>query len=321
MPYLMVVIALFVGVCLIKPPVGWLVQGIHNLIYGLFGPAAIAIPVLLIITALFWRRDVVKRAIGTKLLMGFVCLLWISVLCAAANVPETLNIGDIWNNGINLVGGGIIGSYLGWLLIKMMGVGLTVFISIALLILFIMFLFGTTPYDLFLTIRYRMIRNAERRREEAEELLKRAEQQSAQERARRAYEQQEREAAAKRERAREEKKRNLINEDITIDDMPTENTCDQDVIYIEDDDYSDDGGIIVADMTDPSSDSDYCAIDPGAFDDALRGRESASDPSSAPDYVEIISDEARESIKAEKVDSPLKRPDDLDEILSADDDD
>ena len=317
MPYVIGVIALFIGVCLIKPPVGWLVNGIHMLLYGLFGPAAISIPLLLIIIAFFWRKDVVKRATGAKFFFSTVCLLLISVLCAAANVPESLKIGELWTRGIDLVGGGVIGSYLGWLLVKLMGVGLTVFIAIALIILFVMFIFGTTPYDLFLTIRYRMIRNAERRRAESEELLKRAEQQSAQERARRAYEQQEREAAAKRERAREEKKRNIINEDVTIDDMPSENINNysaSDVIYIEDDDYSADGGIIVADMSKP--DSDYCSIDPNAFDDALRSRESASDASSAPDYVEIISDEARESIKAEKVDSPLKRPEDLDEILS-----
>ncbi|MBR4293210.1 MAG: DNA translocase FtsK, partial [Clostridia bacterium] len=290
------------------------------LLYGLFGPAAISIPLLLIIIAFFWRKDVVKRATGAKFFFSTVCLLLISVLCAAANVPESLKIGELWTRGIDLVGGGVIGSYLGWLLVKQMGVGLTVFIAIALVILFVMFIFGTTPYDLFLTIRYRIIRNAERRRAESEELLKRAEQQSAQERARRAYEQQEREAAAKRERAREEKKRNIINEDVTIDDMPSENTNNysaSDVIYIEDDDYSADGGIIVADMSKP--DSDYCSIDPNAFDDALRGRESASDASSAPDYVEIISDEVKESIKAEKVDSPLKRPDDLDEILSDED--
>ncbi len=320
MPYVIGVVALFIGVCLIKPPVGWLVKGIHMLLYGLFGPASISIPMLLIIIAFFWRKDVVKRATGAKFFFSTVCLLLISVLCAAANVPESLKIGELWTRGIDLVGGGVIGSYLGWLLVKLMGVGLTVFIAIALVILFVMFIFGTTPYDLFLTIRYRMIRNAERRRAESEELLKRAEQQSAQERARRAYEQQEREAAAKRERAREEKKRNIINEDVTIDDMPSENINDysaSDVIYIEDDDYSADGGIIVADMSKP--DSDYCSIDPNAFDDALRGRESASDASSAPDYVEIISDEVKESIKAEKVDSPLKRPDDLDEILSDED--
>lgn len=131
----------------------------------LFGGAIWAIPLLLVLAAVFWRRDwengdlVAKGFFNGIVFLSFDTLLYDIVACWA---KETLLSGaEIWAGKAGAVGGGVVGNFLGSGMVKLIGKIATPILLILLLILFGIFLFGITPAEALIAIRraYRKQKN------------------------------------------------------------------------------------------------------------------------------------------------------------------
>ena len=155
-PYILGFAALFLAVCFIKPTLMGLVgAGIQTLFFGLFSGGAVAVPFFILICALFWKRDIAERSMRYRVIFSGVCLLFISVLVFVFTRKNDLySAQDFWNNGQSFIGGGVIGGSLGWVLIKAVGSVGSVIISIAMLVIFGLFLVGLTPHSVWIFCAY-----------------------------------------------------------------------------------------------------------------------------------------------------------------------
>ncbi len=167
MPYILALLALFLFICyFISDSTGFVGVFLKNAMFGLFSSAAWAVPFLLVNIAVYWKRDVASGSLGYKFGFSFATLTFISVLVHAFVsdkgdfVRETFNIVILFENGCEKVGGGMIGGFFGNILLRGFGFAGTLIFSIALVLLFAVFLFGMTPHTLavYLTEAFRELR-------------------------------------------------------------------------------------------------------------------------------------------------------------------
>lgn len=168
-PPILVLLALFLVVCYVVPDnTGFLGSFLSKFLYGLFSSAAYTIPVFIIIIAAFWKQDYEEYKIHTKLIFAGVCLL--SVACMSqSGGPETFNISELWNAGLQRQGGGLIGGLVGQALIKCIGRPYMLVVTITLLIIFALFMLGLTPHAVRIWIAYKLYEQKERLRAERAE--------------------------------------------------------------------------------------------------------------------------------------------------------
>ena len=248
-PYIVAVLALFLLVCFIANAIcnpgnelsggsesehtlGIVGFWICQVMFGLFGPAAYVIPIILACFVIFWKK---YNDRGSVTLNAVIAVLTSIVLSALFHVfmhitdgAEGLvsNVGELFSEGAASEGGGVIGGLLAFALSAVVNVGGTVFVLIAVLIPMATFLVGTTPVAVVSAIAAKVKAanekkaeiKAERKKEEAIEEKERREEERAEraamreeERARRAEEreearrQREEERAAEKERAERER--------------------------------------------------------------------------------------------------------------------
>lgn len=137
-------VGLLLGIAaLFKGSEGW--QSFHNYILGAFGIVSLIVPVGIIYSSyLIGKRD--GKAAGKIASMSF----WTLIICSAVQVffgrivPEN-GLGDfiskVFNAGADYSGGGIIGSFLSYLLLNWLGKGGA--IVVMLLTIFVMLLITT----------------------------------------------------------------------------------------------------------------------------------------------------------------------------------
>lgn len=156
MPYILSCLALFVTVCfLFTGATGIVGKGLRTLMYGLFSAGAVTVPLLILNSAIFWRRDFEKRAFKYRIIFTAVCLIFISVLIHIfTSGGEVLKLGVLWENGLVWKGGGAVGGFLGALLLKGIGTAGALIVSISMLLIFGLYLFGLTPYSAVVFIVY-----------------------------------------------------------------------------------------------------------------------------------------------------------------------
>lgn len=165
-PYILIVVALLLIMCYVTNAfcnpdnyldggsegdhaLGYVGYYVCEIILGIFGPAAYAIPLFLLNLALFWRNYVENKKTVTKVVLT-VC----TMIVASALLHVLLNIGDsdyaysfveFYEMGAARSGGGILGGYLGFALVKIGKAPIAIFLLIAVLIPLILFLVGTHP--------------------------------------------------------------------------------------------------------------------------------------------------------------------------------
>lgn len=146
-PYILALAALFLVICyIVSDSTGFIGGFLKKALFGLFSGAAWAVPLLLVNLAVFWKRDIASGAIRYKCVFSFLCLDFISVLvCVFTRREETFNIGKLFTDGTEGIGGGVIGGLLGNALLRGFGKAGTLILIIALILLFGIFLFGMTP--------------------------------------------------------------------------------------------------------------------------------------------------------------------------------
>ena len=175
LPYVFVVCAVLLGVCFIFKD-GALGKAIFNVFFGLFGLAAILIPLLLIYFAVYWRKWVADGQHTLKCIFAAVCLLFAGALAqeiviAALGAKEFAVVSKLFADGLLFVGGGVIAGLIGIGLYKAFASATAIIISVTTVIVFGFFLFGITPKTIWINIKYNHQMQKERRaaaRERAE---------------------------------------------------------------------------------------------------------------------------------------------------------
>ncbi len=172
LPYLIGAFSLFVAFCLLfKDLTGWVGIAFRWLLFGCFGSSSFVIPILLIILAFFWRKQLRK---GTKSLIKFaifqslffVFLSALLHLWSGGSMGDGLGvglIGRLWSDGQALKGTGLLGGLLGALLYSLTGSVGTHIIGISALLIFGLFMFGLTPYSIYVYIAYAIHEAKERK--------------------------------------------------------------------------------------------------------------------------------------------------------------
>ncbi len=133
----------FIGMKLVKP-----------LLCGLFGAGATSVPILIIIQAFLWKKDVETDTVFFKVLSSLFVLVSFSVtLHTIFTAASTLHPATLWTDGIAWKGGGVIGGFISSLFVMGIDKPLTLCIFIPLLLVFTTFIFGLTPASAFVTIK------------------------------------------------------------------------------------------------------------------------------------------------------------------------
>ncbi len=254
-PYIVAVVALFFLICFIANaicnPGNSLAGGsesehalgivgfwICQVMFGLFGPAAYLIPVILACFVIFWRnynsRDFVALNAVIAVLTSVVLSALFHAFMHLGGGAEglTYDVAYLFEEGAASEGGGIIGGLLAFALAAIMNMGGTIFVLIAVLIPMVTFLVGTTPVAIVSAIaakvKVSMAKSAElraeRKKEEALEEKERREEERAEraamreeERARRAEEREEARRQREEERAAQKEAREAERASVTKD--------------------------------------------------------------------------------------------------------
>ena len=163
MPYLLMCLALFITVCyMFTSATGFVGAGLRSLMYGSFSGGAVILPLLIINIAVFWRRDRDKRAVRYRLLFSLICQIFISILIHIFTGGGD-SFADLWANGLEWSGGGLIGGFLGAVFLKGIGNAGTLIVSFSVLIIFGLYLFGLTPYSIGVWIAFQIHEYKDRR--------------------------------------------------------------------------------------------------------------------------------------------------------------
>ncbi len=169
---LLTLLGLFCGAALLfAAQTGTVGLALHNLLLGLFGCAAYVVPVLLLIEAAFFKKDVEYHAMPHKCIFGLLLLAFVGVLfhCGvrgddalyAEGFVDT--VGVLWESGKAGMGGGLIGGALCWLL-SWTGIVGTLIISIPAVVLLALFFVGMTPKSLYITVLYKIYKYREKQK-------------------------------------------------------------------------------------------------------------------------------------------------------------
>ena len=169
-PFLLIALAIFLGCCLIlnifcnasnkcaaNPSAHWMGSAGYYICYalfGAFGPAAFALPVLILNMAFFWKAYVDNRLLLEKTIASAVALIFLATFihtcCIAAIAPErrALSAAELIRHGSYMTGGGLVGGGIGYLLVSGLNALGGILISVFLTLLSVFFFLGMTPQHL-----------------------------------------------------------------------------------------------------------------------------------------------------------------------------
>ena len=171
-------LAVFIVICFAAAEKVGIIGGfISEFLPGLFGGAALLIPIMLLIHALYWKRDAAGGTRLFRVMFSFAVTLFFSVVlhvifAAAGSVPVEGKMGillkDFYIQGITYTGGGSVGGLIGTLGIRGLGVPGALIFSILFLVISIILFIGYTPgiiwrRAVFYLLRYIDKRKAEKR--------------------------------------------------------------------------------------------------------------------------------------------------------------
>ncbi len=183
-PYVLGTVAVLLLLLLImEDNAGYLGSVTAPFFKGLFGYGAFAVPVYLLIIALFWKRDRKNGTTGARCLIcaaNFVFVLALVHMHTANAAQRSFDQGEVsffkvfYQNGMSGTGGGLIGGTLGSGIEFLIKPVLTYIISYIVAILTFLFLIGTSPVAIYRSVRRSAEKAAEARREREAELAEKA---------------------------------------------------------------------------------------------------------------------------------------------------
>ncbi len=157
-PYIIAVLAIFVGVCIYAGDSAGVVGGaIHNVLLGLNGGVAYVLPVLILFTAVKYSRDFEDGVILSRNITLGVVFIFVSMLFHIfTGGAETFNVATHWKDANAGKGGGAIGGLLGHLMLCAFGKAGSLVLIFAIMFVLILYVFGVTPKSLWILIRYKI---------------------------------------------------------------------------------------------------------------------------------------------------------------------
>lgn len=163
-PYLVSLLALLLAVCIIIGE-GKIGGGVRNLLAGLFSGAAYVLPVFILIRALTWRRDIEDGAFAARTAcLSVVFVLLSALLHILGGGAETLYPAVHFTDGIDFVGGGVMGGLIGELLVRGFGKVCSLIILFAAMILLVLYVAGMTPRGVLIYVAYKIKVAVDKRR-------------------------------------------------------------------------------------------------------------------------------------------------------------
>ena len=186
MPYVLIILAIFVGVSLIlnlicnqgnhladNPSAHWMgVAGYYicYALFGLFGPAVYVLPLLLLNLGFFWKQYIDRRVTISKIVASVIFLLILGavihvIVFVLAPIPvdrRDMSVADLMYYGAQMTGGGVLGGKLGYFFYYYLNVVGTLIIGICLLAASLFYFLGMTPQHLWDHFRMRRALRSER---------------------------------------------------------------------------------------------------------------------------------------------------------------
>ena len=157
---LLAVVAVFIAICFIFPSkVGLLGYGLASGFFGVFGLAAFLVPILMMLVAYFWRKDVLTGAvryrylfaIGVLVLSGMILHIFRGLALHESYTFATAftweNLKGLFVDGMEYQGGGFLGGIAALALICSFGYPGALIFGFLFLIVLLMALFGLTPTE------------------------------------------------------------------------------------------------------------------------------------------------------------------------------
>ncbi|MBO4428318.1 MAG: DUF87 domain-containing protein [Clostridia bacterium] len=187
---LLFVVALFLLLCLIfsvssnGQVVGSAGVFIGKALLGFIGGTAILIPFIIAGAALRFKRDYQKGRILWGIIFSILSLLFMSIIvhtffCVFGSSSELVvsngkgqyfngyeffaGINRLYSSGQSFVGGGVAGGFFAVALMAVIGKAGTIIFSLVFLAFCLLFVFGTTPADVWSRVKFYIIRQSERR--------------------------------------------------------------------------------------------------------------------------------------------------------------
>ena len=181
------VLAVFLVLCFIFSGKDGRVVGafggfIGRFFLGLFGVSGMLIPVLLVLGAIRFKRDYSEYKLMRRLIFSLLSLLLIAVIvhtffCIFGGEHVVSKGGDsfydgysfgngtvkLYTSGEIFVGGGLLGGFISVLMMKAVGAAGAIFFSILFLSICLMFVFGSSPAEIWNRAKFYIIRSSERR--------------------------------------------------------------------------------------------------------------------------------------------------------------
>ena len=193
---------------------GWFGYYVCNIFFGLFGPAAFAIPVIMALFVIFWRKYSNRATVIINAVIAVLSSVMVSALIhtithmGGGKSAFVFGIGNLYFEGAALSGGGFIGGNVASALVCVLNIVGTIFVLIAVLIPMVLFLCGTNPVDVVKKIAAKIKKASEEHKEKvAEEKAMRKEQEKLDREAAREQERLDREAEREAKRLEREEAR------------------------------------------------------------------------------------------------------------------
>ena len=177
-PLLMVAISLFVIICFSFPDFcGFLGRGIRTVLFGAFSGAALIIPLLVLLQAIYLKRDVKNGTVVINTFFALAAVIFFSVMlhsifCIFNTEVAQLSFGEVkafFENGKNFIGGGVVGGIFGALLVSAVGIPGAMIFSTLFIIIFAIFLLGFTPQMFWKRMVFYFLRYCEARQKQKKE--------------------------------------------------------------------------------------------------------------------------------------------------------
>lgn len=168
-PIALFALALFTAITYVNVDTGALGGAISSFFRGMGGAASFAIPVLCIVAAVRWRKCAREGKIaGLCLCLGFFYLTLGVLLHVWTKGITEFGIKELWEQGKELIGGGVFCGSFGILCIKMLGVVVVNIVGIIALLLLALSSVGITPARAATAVSASIKKAVIKRREERE---------------------------------------------------------------------------------------------------------------------------------------------------------
>lgn len=177
MPVVTALAALYIFICYVfSSATGAVGVWLRGFFYGLFSYGAFALPIVMIIRALFWKNDVKGECLGARFAFSLSFVAGISALAGVFGKQfDAFSIPNFYTMGKTLDGGGLVGGIISWALMHSVGLAGTLIIIFALVFVCGLFMLGITPYMIWVRLAYTLKHHRENIKEREAEYVREAE--------------------------------------------------------------------------------------------------------------------------------------------------